>query len=170
MCFSAALLYKIELFVCATSLLSPARINITHVDLPRHRQVRIWQIHAPSCPPCVCSSRLNKCDDLYVAQSLSMVFLSASPINPGAVCAPTSLPMMGLTAQSSPSVRLSRSLPSALPTAQAPTSADAEIQERVDSMLEALGLSHVKDTVVGDENLRGVSGGQKRRVTFGEMC
>lgn len=51
-CFSAALLYKIELhvFVFATSLLSPARINITHVDLPRHRQVRIWQIHAPSCP------------------------------------------------------------------------------------------------------------------------
>ena len=48
-------------------------------------------------------------------------------------------------------------------------STDAEIQERVDSMLEALGLSHVKDTVVGDENLRGVSGGQKRRVTVGEM-
>lgn len=49
------------------------------------------------------------------------------------------------------------------------TSTDADIQERVDSMLEALGLSHVKDTVVGDENLRGVSGGQKRRVTVGEM-
>lgn len=49
------------------------------------------------------------------------------------------------------------------------TSIDADIQERVDSMLEALGLSHVKDTVVGDENLRGVSGGQKRRVTVGEM-
>ena len=36
-------------------------------------------------------------------------------------------------------------------------------------MLDLLGLSHVADTVVGDENLRGVSGGQKRRVTVGEM-
>ena len=46
---------------------------------------------------------------------------------------------------------------------------DFDIEARVDSMLRALGLSHVKNTVVGDENLRGVSGGQKRRVTVGEM-
>lgn len=32
-----------------------------------------------------------------------------------------------------------------------------------------LGLSDVKDTFVGDENVRGVSGGQRRRVTVGEM-
>jgi ABC-type multidrug transport system ATPase subunit len=35
--------------------------------------------------------------------------------------------------------------------------------------LESLGLSHVKDTFVGDDNVRGVSGGQRRRVTVGEM-
>jgi len=35
--------------------------------------------------------------------------------------------------------------------------------------LEALGLAHVKDTFVGDDNVRGVSGGQRRRVTVGEM-
>ena len=46
---------------------------------------------------------------------------------------------------------------------------DVHVTTRVDSMLRALGLYHVKDTVVGDENLRGVSGGQKRRVTVGEM-
>jgi ABC-type glutathione transport system ATPase component len=46
---------------------------------------------------------------------------------------------------------------------------DTTLETRVDWMLEALGLSHVKNTVVGDENLRGVSGGQKRRVTVGEM-
>eukprot|EP00804_Cyclotella_cryptica_P004684 CCRYP_019117-RB/>CCRYP_019117-RB protein AED:0.07 eAED:0.07 QI:237/0.87/0.88/1/0.75/0.66/9/271/1508 len=45
----------------------------------------------------------------------------------------------------------------------------AALEARVDWMLDALGLSHVKNTVVGDENLRGVSGGQKRRVTVGEM-
>ena len=36
-------------------------------------------------------------------------------------------------------------------------------------VLEALGLDEVKDTFVGDENVRGVSGGQRRRVTVGEM-
>lgn len=39
----------------------------------------------------------------------------------------------------------------------------------VDEMLEHLDIAHVADTVVGDENLRGISGGQKRRVTVGEM-
>ena len=48
-------------------------------------------------------------------------------------------------------------------------STNEDIEGRVNSMLEALGLAHVKDTVVGDENIRGVSGGQKRRVTCGEM-
>ena len=35
----------------------------------------------------------------------------------------------------------------------------------VNLVLEALGLGEVKDTFVGDENVRGVSGGQRRRVT-----
>lgn len=38
-----------------------------------------------------------------------------------------------------------------------------------DILLTALGLKHVKDTFVGDTNVRGVSGGQRRRVTVGEM-
>ena len=37
-------------------------------------------------------------------------------------------------------------------------------------MMTALALDNVGDTVVGDDNLRGVSGGQKRRVTVGEMA
>ena len=36
-------------------------------------------------------------------------------------------------------------------------------------VLAVLGLSEVKDTFVGDTNVRGVSGGQRRRVTVGEM-
>lgn len=36
-------------------------------------------------------------------------------------------------------------------------------------MLCILGLTEVEDTFVGDENVRGVSGGQRRRVTVGEM-
>jgi energy-coupling factor transporter ATP-binding protein EcfA2 len=40
---------------------------------------------------------------------------------------------------------------------------------RVGLTLEGLGLSHVQDTYVGNENIRGVSGGQRRRVTLGEM-
>lgn len=35
--------------------------------------------------------------------------------------------------------------------------------------LAGLGLTGVKDTFVGDTNVRGVSGGQRRRVTVGEM-
>jgi ABC-type multidrug transport system ATPase subunit/ABC-type multidrug transport system permease subunit len=35
--------------------------------------------------------------------------------------------------------------------------------------IEGLGLAHVADTFVGDSNVRGVSGGQRRRVTVGEM-
>eukprot|EP00984_Skeletonema_dohrnii_P010925 scaffold4300_cov116-Skeletonema_dohrnii-CCMP3373.AAC.4 len=41
--------------------------------------------------------------------------------------------------------------------------------EMVELALEGLGLSHVKDTYVGNEQIRGVSGGQRRRVTLGEM-
>eukprot|EP00581_Thalassiosira_minuscula_P015180 CAMPEP_0183715372 /NCGR_PEP_ID=MMETSP0737-20130205/9619_1 /TAXON_ID=385413 /ORGANISM="Thalassiosira miniscula, Strain CCMP1093" /LENGTH=1519 /DNA_ID=CAMNT_0025944463 /DNA_START=22 /DNA_END=4581 /DNA_ORIENTATION=- len=40
---------------------------------------------------------------------------------------------------------------------------------KVGLTLEGLGLSHVQDTFVGNEQIRGVSGGQRRRVTLGEM-
>lgn len=40
---------------------------------------------------------------------------------------------------------------------------------KVGLTLEGLGLSHVQDTFVGNEQVRGVSGGQRRRVTLGEM-
>jgi len=52
---------------------------------------------------------------------------------------------------------------------------DAIIQEldetgyRVGSIMEFLGLTNVADTFVGDSTVRGVSGGQRRRVTCGEM-
>eukprot|EP01117_Protostelium_nocturnum_P006613 TRINITY_DN237_c1_g1_i1.p1 TRINITY_DN237_c1_g1~~TRINITY_DN237_c1_g1_i1.p1 ORF type:complete len:1431 (+),score=551.25 TRINITY_DN237_c1_g1_i1:149-4441(+) len=39
--------------------------------------------------------------------------------------------------------------------------------ERVDLALQLLGLKHAADTIVGNETLRGVSGGEKRRVTIG---
>jgi ABC-type lipoprotein export system ATPase subunit len=45
----------------------------------------------------------------------------------------------------------------------------AQSSHRVEMTLEALGLMYVKDTFVGDENVRGVSGGQRRRVTLGEV-
>lgn len=39
-------------------------------------------------------------------------------------------------------------------------SADGDSKHRVDRLLDLLGLAHVADTVIGDDNLRGVSGGK----------
>lgn len=36
-------------------------------------------------------------------------------------------------------------------------------------ILKVLGLSDVADTVVGDSMTRGISGGQRKRVTTGEI-
>ncbi|KAE8258035.1 hypothetical protein A4X13_0g1947 [Tilletia indica] len=43
----------------------------------------------------------------------------------------------------------------------------AEIQERVKDTMEGLGLSHVASNIIGTPIQRGISGGQKRRVTIG---
>ncbi len=45
----------------------------------------------------------------------------------------------------------------------------ASTAQDVLNLMTTLGLDHVADTVVGDENLRGISGGQKHRVTVREM-
>lgn len=42
-----------------------------------------------------------------------------------------------------------------------------EISRFTDAIIEALDLSHVADTVVGDAMKRGVSGGQKKRTNIG---
>ncbi len=47
----------------------------------------------------------------------------------------------------------------------------AELRDRnvmVRNLLDLMGLEHVKDTLVGDELVRGISGGQKKRVTVCE--
>ncbi|KAM7280872.1 hypothetical protein ACFE04_008006 [Oxalis oulophora] len=42
-----------------------------------------------------------------------------------------------------------------------------EKQERVVSLMQELGLVHVADSFVGDEEHRGISGGEKKRVSIG---
>ena len=49
------------------------------------------------------------------------------------------------------------------------TVSNDDLAQKTQRLLGLLDLTHVADTVVGDENLRGISGGQKRRVTVGEM-
>lgn len=39
----------------------------------------------------------------------------------------------------------------------------------VKQVMRNMGITHVADTPVGDDLIRGVSGGQKKRVTFGEV-
>ncbi|CAM9674100.1 unnamed protein product, partial [Scytosiphon promiscuus] len=40
---------------------------------------------------------------------------------------------------------------------------------KVEMVMRVLGLLNAKDTIVGNNSLRGVSGGERRRVTLGEM-
>ncbi|KAK6781378.1 hypothetical protein RDI58_023562 [Solanum bulbocastanum] len=42
-----------------------------------------------------------------------------------------------------------------------------EKQERVERLIEQLGLSSTRNTYIGDEGTRGVSGGERRRVSIG---
>lgn len=53
----------------------------------------------------------------------------------------------------------------------APAAADEELDEddvlrRVDTLIDAMGLSHVAGTPIGGEFVRGLSGGEKRRVSI----
>lgn len=51
---------------------------------------------------------------------------------------------------------------------RAPSSMPQKLKEdRVNVILSLLGLSHVADTIVGNQLLRGISGGEKRRVSLG---
>lgn len=43
---------------------------------------------------------------------------------------------------------------------------DKEVQ---DTLLRMLNISHTKQTLVGDEFVRGVSGGERKRVSIAEM-
>ncbi|PWA53355.1 AAA+ ATPase domain-containing protein [Artemisia annua] len=43
----------------------------------------------------------------------------------------------------------------------------AEKRKRVESLIEQLGLSSARNTYIGDEGTRGVSGGERRRVSIG---
>lgn len=44
---------------------------------------------------------------------------------------------------------------------------DKEKHERVAELLELLGLSHVADGIIGKEGRRGISGGERKRVSIG---
>ena len=44
---------------------------------------------------------------------------------------------------------------------------EEDINNRVDIVMQMLGLKHRQDTLVGGPLLRGISGGEKRRLTIG---
>lgn len=54
-------------------------------------------------------------------------------------------------------------------TAQADALSGERYNVVTEMMLRVLGLDYVAETVVGGPMLRGISGGQKKRVTTGEM-
>jgi ABC-type multidrug transport system ATPase subunit len=56
-----------------------------------------------------------------------------------------------------------------LPEGKAVVDKEDREKTRVVLSLQGLGLTHVGDTFVGNADVRGVSGGQRRRVSLGEM-
>ena len=42
-----------------------------------------------------------------------------------------------------------------------------EIKEKVDVIIKSLGIDHVKNSIIGNEETRGISGGQRKRVNIG---
>lgn len=42
-----------------------------------------------------------------------------------------------------------------------------EVKQRIDDVIAELGLRHVSDTKVGGPEVRGISGGERRRVSIG---
>ena len=47
------------------------------------------------------------------------------------------------------------------------TTPETEKNARVAELLEILGLSHIADSIVGKEGRRGISGGERKRVSIG---
>jgi ABC-type multidrug transport system ATPase subunit len=46
-----------------------------------------------------------------------------------------------------------------------------EIEETVEALMQQFGLSHVRNTLVGNSFIAGLSGGQRRRVSIAvEVC
>ena len=43
------------------------------------------------------------------------------------------------------------------------------VQEKRDDILDSLGIKHTKKTLVGNEFIRGVSGGERKRVSLAEV-
>lgn len=51
---------------------------------------------------------------------------------------------------------------------RAPTQWNAkQVQDHAESIIEALNLAHVAETVIGNGIVRGISGGQRKRVNIG---
>ncbi|KAL7471875.1 hypothetical protein ACHAXS_012182 [Conticribra weissflogii] len=110
-------------------------------------------------------SRLNDTDELYGTVSLNGIPLPKSNQSWRRMCAYVSAD----DGTHSPVLTVGETFEFAAQCTAGDNVTQQDIDDRVNFVLDGLGLSHVKDTVVGDENLRGVSGGQKRRVTVGEM-
>jgi len=57
-----------------------------------------------------------------------------------------------------------------VPATRLPNQSKADFQQQVlDLLLRMLGISHTKNTLVGNAQVRGVSGGERKRVSIAEM-
>ncbi|EXF83814.1 multidrug resistance protein CDR1 [Colletotrichum fioriniae PJ7] len=61
----------------------------------------------------------------------------------------------------------SNKIPGSLPESSA--NPKDYLSQKTDAILESLSISHTKNTMVGDEVIRGVSGGERKRVSIAEV-
>jgi ATP-binding cassette, subfamily G (WHITE), member 2, SNQ2 len=84
------------------------------------------------------------------------------------ICSPDDPHIATLTVAQTLAFALSTKTPG--PKGRLPGVSGWEYNTRAQKMLlRLLNISHVSDTLVGDEFVRGISGGEKKRVSIGEM-
>lgn len=99
-----------------------------------------------------------------------VVFCGRSSFGPTAYCVEARSDSLdtGESDDHFPTLTVFETLRFALRARCGPKPTSSEVDERVQYLAQLVGLSHVLNTKVGDAYIRGVSGGERRRVSLAE--